>query len=369
MLTDNKQIHIKIRPVTSSYAHANKKRIAEVQINRTIGSSLTSVNKINSRPDEQKAIMSDVIGIAGNSAEWNKAIKDYWNSFTYEVPESGKSLEVGFLYDISSSDSIISKFINSVNSNISDKSKHLTTDENLKEYIDSRLIKINSDFKRRMQEIGSIKDLVLRDKLETQAFTNKYNNIVSIEGDRYKVGRPINAFEYILYRYCLGYAHVANEEILVTKSPNIRFYLYSDDDIKKDKKARQTTNRTRMATLLKVTESVSSIENLLYAMNEADNMPSDDGDKYEKVETLSKTRTEDFLKVANDKNLISIGTIEKYIKYGILSRSAGSQVIYNPTSDSNDPIANNMEEGIRYFLNAANKAIISNLETRYKNQS
>lgn len=365
MIIDNRKIIINNRATTSSYGFANKDRLMELQINRTIGSGLTSVNKIMANADEQKAIMPDIIGVAGNNADWNKETRNYWNSFTYEVAESGKELEIGFMYDINTSNTVIKEFIDNYNKKVNSEKDKLTTDEDLRDYIDNRLKYVINSFKKQISTLDSIKDAVTRDKLESQAYSTKYTSIVSIEGDRYKIGRPIDASEYMLYRYLLGYSPVANEEALMNKSPNIRFYLTSEEDIKKEKKSRINRDRTRMSLLLEVTKDIASIENLLYAMHEV-NIPTDDIDKHELVEKLSVSRADEFIRIAGDKNLILVGTIEKYIAFGLLDRAFGSQIIYNPNSTSTDPIGNNIEEVIKYFNNPSNKVTISELDAKFK---
>ena len=364
MLTDNKIIYIKVRKLNSAYAIANKKRLAEVQINRKIGSSVSSVNKMLANSEEQANIMGDIISISPKSAEWNKSLKDYWDGFAYDIPETGKDLEVGFVYDINALDK--AHYIVNINKNISDAKDKLNTDKDLKAYIDVRLERVKDNFNKTIGTLGEIKDVQLRQKRQDDAYKVKYDSIQLLESERFKVGRPINAFEYILYRYCMIYGDVANEEGLVSKSPKIRFYLNSEEDIKKGKRAKSKTNRNRIKLLVDVIDSVDSMENLLYAMGESDNIPTNDDDLYEYIEKLSVSRETDFIAAASNPDLSLIGSIEKYISSGVLTRTFGSQVIFNPT-DMESPIGNTMEEAIVYFKNQANKAIVSELKTKYKN--
>ncbi len=123
-----------------------------------------------------------------------------------------------------------------------------------------------------------------------------------------------------------------------------------------------------MRLLVKITDNVESIEDLLYAMHQGHNIPVSDVDKYDKVESLSKTNTAEFIKIASDSNLKIVGTIEKYIAYGLLTRVSGSQVIYYPKLSETKPIGNNMEEVIAYFTNTANSSVINNINVSFKNQ-
>ncbi len=364
MLTDNKTIHIKVRALTSAYAHANKKRLSEAILTNTIGSSVTSVNKMLANSNEQASIMGDIIAISPNSGEWNRELKNYWNSFAYDISETGKELEIGFIYDIYALDR--ERYITQINKGIRVAKDQLVTNEDLKAYIDSRIDAVEDNFKKAIKATSVISNEMQKAKMIDGAYKIKYDSIHAIESERYKVGKPINPFEYMLYRYCLVYGDVANERALVSKTNKIRFYLHSDSDIRQEKKDKQDTTRTRVKLLLQVTESIEDMENLLYAMNLGNNIPEDDVDLYEFVEKQSFARESEFIKVANNKNLKTIGTIEKYIFGGILTRSEGSQIIYNPTNMDN-PIGHNMDEAVRYFKLQANASVVSELKVRYKN--
>ena len=364
MQINNKSVFIKVRKLNSAYSTANKKPLMDVDINRTIGASIRGVNKMLANPEEQKIIMQDIIAISPNSGEWNKELTNYWNSFSYDIPENGKELEIGFIYDIN--DLSKKPFIESINKGISIAKDKLESDNDLRKYIDNRLKLVIDDFKKSMSAAGTIKDVLRAKKAFDAAYDIKYKSIETIERERYKVGRPIEAFDYMLYRYCLVYSDVANEPDLTTKSPRIRFYLHSSTDIKlaKDNKVKDTRVRTKL--LLEVTESVEDIENFLYAIGEASNIPEDDSDKYLKVEKLSISRADDFLRIARDKDLNIVGTIEKYISAGIFNRFEGSKIIYDATN-MDEPLGNTIEEVVKYFKATANKAMVADLKTRYKN--
>jgi hypothetical protein len=364
MFTDNKKVFVKVRNVNSSYGYANKNRLVELQINRTIGTSVTSVNKMMANAEEQKVLMPDIIAISSNSADWNKQLKDYWNSFSIDIAENGKELEIGFVYDINGLDK--KDYITQINKGIDKEKDKLTKDEDLKRYIDKRIEAVIHGFNINIKNAQQIKNSLSRQKTIDNAYRIKYDNIVKLESERYKVGTPINAFEYMLYRYCLVYGDVANDFSLVSKSPKIRFYLHSEEDIKKMKKAKQESDRSRTRLLLEVTDSVESMEDLLYAMGEGDNIPTDDVDLYEKIEKLSLSRASDFMRFANNKDLPILGKIEKYIASGIFTRHIGSSAVFLST-DMEKPIGNNIDEVLAYFKNAANKAVVKELETKYKN--
>lgn len=365
MLVDKKIVNIKIRKVTSAYAFAgeNQKRIAEVQINRTIGSSVTSVNKMLTNADEQKAIMGSIISISPNSSNWETKLKNYWDSFTEDIPENGKKLEVGFVYDI---DSISKKvYIDNINKGISKESDKLKTDTDLKEYIDSRLDAVYNNFKKTIKHAHTITDAAMQDKLVKEAYRIKNDSIWTIESERYKVGTPIRPFDYMLYKYCLVYGDVANEKATVNNSAKIRFYLQSETDLAREKKSKLNIERKRSALLGKVIDSAEDMENLLYSMG-VTNIPTDDSELYEAVSKISKERESEFIAAASDKDLAIRGEIEKYIANGILRRIEGSAKIYNP-NELDKPIANNLDEAIMYFKDKANQASVNEYRVKFKN--
>jgi len=364
MLTDNKKIFIKVRKLNSAYAKANSARLNEVQINRTIGAAVTSCNKMIANSEEQASIMGDIIAISPNSSDWNKELKRYWDGFTYDIPENGKELEIGFIYDINAINKQV--YINNINSSITIEKNKLRSDEDLKNYIDDRIKLIIKSFNKTMSTVANIKDAVQQQRVQDNAYKVKFDNLQIVESERFKVGRPIEAFDYMLYRYAMVYGDVANEQSLVSKSPKIRFYLHSADDIKKEKRLKSKTNFNKIKLLVKVLDSVESMTNLLYAMGEGNNIPTDNEDLYDMIEKISVSRESEFITIANNPDLQVLGSIEKYINSGILTRAHGSQIVYNAT-DNETPIGNTMEEVIKYFKNQANKAVISEFKTKYNN--
>lgn len=365
MITRNKKIHLKIRKVSSAYAIANSDRLAEAQIVRTIGSSRSGVSRMISNSEEQAAIMKDIINISPTSSSWNEELAKYWNKLSYDIPDSGKELEIGFTYDVHAIDK--QHYINKINSNITVEAKKLKTDEDLEKYIEERIESINMNFLQSIERANSIKDARLRDKMTSEAYKIKYDQIVTIEGERFKVGSPINPFEYMLYRWCLVYGDVANEKSLINKSSKIRFYLHSQDEIVKETKTKQTNEKNRLKLLVKVTESLDSITNLIYAMGEANGVSdmTDEIGLYDYVTMLSVSRESDFIRIASDTNLSLIGKIEKYIASGILTRKLGTNIISNPINPD-EPIGSTMEEVIDYFKKPSNKVVIQEFEDKFK---
>ena len=362
MLINNKKIWIYWRNSDSSYSAANSKVLVEPP--RKIGSSISSVSRMLANSEEQKVLMADIISISPTSPEWHKLLKAYWDSISEEIPESGRLLNIGFVYDITSIDT--AEYVKSINANIKSEKDKLATDEDLKDFVESKILDIDKDFSKRIKLLDNIKNEREHNAALNEAYKIKYDSIIKVESEHYKFGRPIDNADYMLYRYCLVYRDVANEKDLATKSPNIRFYLHSEESIKRYKQQVVDFERNRMTSYLSVIQSVSKVENVLYAMGFGATIPSDDRDKYIMLDEKSKQNVSKFIAISNDKNLETLGLIEKYIKYGIIRRLDGSQVVVD-ASDPSVIIGNNVDEVVTWFKLDSNKGAISEYSSKYKN--
>ena len=135
MLEIKKKVWIYWRNINSSYAHANKKVLVEGP--RAIGSADRGVSMMIANHQEQKDLMKTIINDSPASPTWDKAVRNYWDSLRYEVPASGKELDLTFTYDIADTTKL--EYIKAINNNITGEKAKLTTNKNLADYIDSRL--------------------------------------------------------------------------------------------------------------------------------------------------------------------------------------------------------------------------------------
>ena len=362
MKVDNKHIYIFWRTLDTSYAYANRKVLVEPP--RRIGSSITSVNKMLSKSEEQSELMRDIIAISPNSPEWNKMLKLYWDSISEEIQQCGKKLDIGFTYDIESQDK--SKYIKLINDNIKSGKGKLVKDEDLQNYIDNRLEQVERTFNKSIKALSLIRDEKAIFLAQNEAYKIKYMSLINIESERYKVGVPNNAADYMLYRYCLVYKDVANEQALVNKSPNIRFYLHSEQDIEKYKQRKHKLETNRIEAYLTACKDISTVENIIYALGFGKFIPDGDVDKFQFLNEKSIEMTDKFIRIATNKNLKTLGLIEKYIKYDIIRRLEGSQVIVDGL-DPSTPLGSTIDETVLWFNNNSNNAIISDYAIRFKN--
>lgn len=358
MIVNNCKIFIHWRVHETSYAYANREGLEASP--RTIGSAVSAVSKMLGSAEEQKVLMQDVVGVSPNNELWATKLSNYWHSISEDIDVSGRELEIGFIYDIDSIEK--QPAIELLNSRLE---KPLKEDQDIIDYFDTRLAKIKAVRDKAMVASGKLSGLE-GEKVAKAATDIYYNMLWAIETERYKFGVPIEVVDYMLYRYCLVYSHVANSFELVTKSPNIRFYLHSESDIKKAKEFKHKLEKDRINTYIKVIQSTSKVENILYAIGKGDTIKSmDETDQFLLLEEISKNDTKRFVSVANDKNLTTRGLIEKYVAYSLLRRLDGSQVIV----DSVDPsitIGNNVSEAISFFTNEKNKANVSEYNAKFK---
>ena len=361
MLNINSNIWIYWRLSTDAYAKTNEKVLVEPS--RILGSSVTAVKKMVGNILEQKSLMHSIVGVSPTAPEWDKAINNYWNSIREEIPTGGKKLDLGFSYDITDPNKL--DFIKAINSNISSESGKLKSDADLLKYIDGRLTTVELEFKRKIDSLATITDERHRDEFYNQAYKVKYSSIFAIEADRFKVGTPDNTFEYMLYKYCLVYGDVANAFELVGKSNRIRFYLHSEEDVKKYKAAERSKSRDRMSAYRKVLTDIEKVENVIYAMGKGLEMPDDDNDKLLLLEDESKSDTARFIAMVDSSTLKTRALIEKYIVKGILKRIEGTSIIVDGIS-SEVTIGDDMDGAIKYFTNKNTVSLAKKYEDRYK---
>ena len=364
MKIENKVIWIYWKNNVSTYAKLNTENIAPSP--KLIGGSISAVDAMLSNGEEQNALMPTILGVSANSQNWNTVLTNYWNNVSAEIPAEGKKLEIGFMYDVESSSR--KAYIDAVNKGITKESDRIKTDTDLALYIDTKLAAVYKEFEKNFAEANKTSDERAKGAALNTLYRNKYLKVVELESERYKLGTPIDTEQYMLYRYCLVYRDVANEFKLSDKSPNIRFYLHSEKDIKAHKEQQKKIQKDRISSFLKAVKSLSMMENVLFALGLGSELASmDDSDKYLKLEEYSKddATTSKFINTVENPDLLEIANIEKYVAIHVLARIAGSSIITDAL-DTSVVIGNNMNEAIAYFKLDKNKPVVSEYINRFK---
>jgi hypothetical protein len=307
--------------------------------------------------------MPEILAISPNSPDWDKVLNHYYNSISEPINPGGRKLEIGMMYDINSIEK--SKYIKQYNETAKEVNR-FKSDEDLEKYFNDLLTEVNESTTREITKANTIKNDRDRETRLNMIYKLKWDKIVSIESQRYKYATPIDVIDFVLYRYCLIHSQVANEFALVNNSNNIRFYLYSEDEIKKQKDDAFKIERDRMIAFTDVIKQGDTVDDILYALGKGSGISKmDTTSKHVLLNTISAENPTKFIITTKNTNLKSIGKIEKYIESAILRRLEGSQVIVDGT-DSTIIIGDNIEEALTFFADDKNKGLVSEYATRYK---
>lgn len=319
-----KQISIRWKISNSSYKVANKDILVEDY--RRIGSSTSAVNAMISKGDEMKSLMPVVLGRSVDSPDFEKQVHNYWNSLAYDVPDGGKDLQIGFGYDFSTQDS---------------KRKDSIT----------QLIKSAKE----------THNYEIKDDVSLANYCDKY----IVEEYKYRYGTPLEISDYLIWRYCLNYSHVANNVDDVDKSGKIRFYLFSEDEARKKNEAKHEANLKAMQLYLEVIKDEALVDNILYIDGKASDIKSPLSTKSMILKTIYEANPSKFINICSDTNLKIKASIEKLIVGNILRRLPNTQIIVDST-DSSVVIGNNIDDAIAFFNNEFNKQKVNEYYTKYK---
>ena len=194
MFEYNRKIEIRWVSNPSVFEKINSKIINKSF--RKLGSSVTAVEAIISNFSEIEAIMPNVLNISVSSPEFKRMVKVYFDSLTVDVPESGKPLEIGFIFD--AFDKTFESKVNQVK-----LKSNISPDADIDKEYGKAVLK--------MVKAGAI----------------KYEEL-------YQYAKPINPADYILWRYCQRYYRVAKDADDIKKSKNIDFFLYDSKAVKEE---------------------------------------------------------------------------------------------------------------------------------------
>src|SRR6266403_4273174 len=166
MITKSNKVFIKRKEITTAFYKKNIESMEEG--NWKVGASIKNNDVCRGLSfDEEETYLPMLIGVQPKNDNWQKVTTDYWNNISKLIPKDGIELEVGFNY----------------------------------------------------------KDKESKDgQPATKEVDNAFKGESAKEEDKWQFGFPINVVDYVLWRYCLVYSHVANKKEVTSKSHNIRFY-------------------------------------------------------------------------------------------------------------------------------------------------
>ena len=303
------------------------------QINKTIlnalikkfGSATQAVNAILIKDDMLKSLMPIFIGTTPADPDWQKIIVNYWNSLSVDIPEAGKELEIGFLFDLN--------------------------DKTRKEDINSLKAKYSN-----IKDDKSLADVVM-------------GNID--EEEIYKYGKPIKSEDYLLWIYSREYRDVANTPNDIDKSPFIRFYIHDENIVKKQREALVDLAMTAQGKLIDIVKSENSsvlIYNILCVL-QPDIIATIDtySDKELQVRlfTLIGDKPKEFIEISSDKNLHTKALIEELLYKRIIRKLPNTDVIVD-IEDPTIKIGDTTNDAVAWFNLDVNSAKISEYKLRLK---
>jgi hypothetical protein len=268
-----------------------------------LGSKQSSVARMtNTYGEEMKMLLPTIIRTSPQDIDWHKKVAYYWDSVSYQIPSSGKKLEIGFSYDLN--DGERKEAITSLCSKV----KEIKTDEDLANYC---------------EDLNKVK-----------------------EEDKFRYGKPINLNDYLMYRYCLVDGDVANSIDVANKSTRIRFIISDPKQLQDFKRKHHAIKVKATHLYTEALSDESKVDNILYAMG-VDITNMDKVDRELKLEELSSDADE-FIKIVTDKNLIVRAKIERYILGNVLNRLPDSSIIVDAT-DVTCTIGGDINEAINFF--------------------
>lgn len=297
-----------------------------------IGSSITSCRTLSSNQGEIAAYFPAIIGLSANNSEFITGVKAWLSNIRVLVDDSDLKLNISFVYNTK------------------------------KDYL---------AFKAKEDAIEALYSKTDRSNIANiqKAVKRKVTDLNTLEGEKYKVGHPVDVQSYLIYRHCLLYRDVAKDLALVHVDSTLRFYIKDESrELERQKKATQE----RIIAMRNFVELNSSEEkfNAVYveilaaqAMNIGEGLLKDKNEKTTIIMDYVNSNPGKFNKLFMDKNVTTKAFIETLIVHGELLKSEYNQQI--STADGS-VIGANMNDTVAYFNDPKNKDIRTMYENKLK---
>lgn len=327
---DKRTIVISLVHNYSNYRKVNMKVLG--QRKETIGSSITSCRVLSSNSGEVNAYFPALVGLSPNHADFTSRVKAWLSNIQFVVNENDVPLDISFVYNTK------------------------------KDYL---------DFKKKEDAIDEDYAKVDRTNLSAikEAIKRRVNALNTLESEKYKIGRPVNLEQYIIYRHCLLYRDVAKDTAIVNSDPSIRFYI-KDEAKEAEKQKKLTEYRMQaMRNFIELNASPTKRNAVYIAIvasrneNVSEALIKTDSEKTSYLMDYVNTHPDKFNKLFADKNIVTRAFIETLIVRGELVRSEFNQQI--STADGT-LIGSNMNGAVAFFNNPDNKDMKDLYENKLK---
>lgn len=196
-------------------------------------------------------------------------------------------------------------------------------------------------------------------ELETAIRTVR--KVENFEGKEVEVPVPVNPRDYCIYKFAQVHPQVARNEEEAKTYRNMRFWIEDPDEVKR-KKTNERRNETQaFRTLIEMEENEDRVNHMLRVF--AGVQPESFDSLDEKVNALTekmKANPDEFIEVAEDKDLEMQDFVLQCIEYGVL-RKVGNQVMY-----MDEVIGEGTEEVVAYLKNKRHSSTLSTLKAKLK---
>lgn len=326
MITIKKTLTIKYKLSNSVFESINK--LAYATQSRPLGTTKNSVHKALSHPTFCEDVLPIIIGNNSKNAEWEHEKLDYVSSIQVPITNNGYVLEL---------DSIFKK-----------------DDPKYKEAVAAYI----ADYK--VKEGATEKEIV------DSILANKAIEPI----DYHLYFRFINPKDYLYWVMAVNSPEVANAVEDIEKSPNIRFFFF-DEKIAKRRLLTAAENQAKAVNKLNTLRALDNGDDLLkdiailksiIPFDEVQDM--DKEDIYLELFSYVNLNADEFLVIAEDKDIAINATIKKYIDSNILSISESGSIVVS--ANTSTVVGIDMTSAVLYFKSPLNKAELLKLESGYK---
>lgn len=312
-LTIPKKITVKPINKVSYYREVNSKVLGERVM--SIGSSIYSADTLMSNHEEINKYFPIILGIGCTDPKFITSVGNYLNNIKLNVNSLGVTFDASFKY------------------NTKEDYEYFTKKERSIEY------KYKNADKSTMT-------------LFNKALNDKYNEINKLESEKHKYGFPVNVFDYIMYRHCLLYSHIAKDIAVVDSNPNIRFYFVDEqkeanriNDLR-NAKVKAKINYIKLCNNVDLLNQIYIMYCVKFDVSASNAIILSKESKLDALEAYSVNEPIAFNKLFNINDIKYKATIELAIARGLIIRLINSQ---NITTTDGVAIASNMNEAVMYY--------------------
>jgi hypothetical protein len=289
------EVTIMIKPSVSLFANAGKNRDFVQTIPPKIGSSNGSVSNMMNHARELKLIMARINNVSEQDPNWEKEVHKYFSCISAVVPFAGKTLNT------------------SLDFNVSDPKRI--------DYIK----KLREDSKEDLKSDRALAAFCIKELEKRSGLVDEYNILFYAD--------TVNASDYALYLHCLGYRDVANSYADVNKSSNIRFYLFKESELQKQKQELaklRTKANTLFSEISSNPEAVTKVYNVLneeFILANSLAASSSFADMIIQISTTMADSPQRLVDVLEDKTYTKKGVVLDMIKHHIFEVAPHTEII------------------------------------------